>query len=138
MEQASVVPLTAILDEARKLIEQLLAASVSCDTAHIPTSQGVYLIYDKAGQVIYVGKGKNLNRRIVLDHLGADLKMSTSTFRRSVSKVYEMSAGQAVKNWILKNCSFAFVAVPDPDLCSVVEEATVLLLRRQGCKLLNA
>jgi hypothetical protein len=29
-------------------------------------------------------------------------------------------------------------AIPDPDLCSAVEALTVRLLRRQGCKLLNA
>jgi len=93
---------------------------------------------DKGGKVIYVGKGKNLNRRVFADHLGGDLKISTSTFRRSVNRVYGISPGQPLKEWVRSNCSFAFVAIPDPDLCSAVEALTVLVLRQQGCKLFNA
>jgi AraC-like DNA-binding protein len=127
----------AVLQEVKTLIEQLLAAPPS-PSSDIPTSQGVYLIYDKGGKVIYVGKGKNLNRRVFADHLGGDLKMSTSTFRRSVNRVYGISPGQPLREWVRSNCSFAFVAIPDPDLCSAVEALAVLVLRQQGFKLFNA
>lgn len=129
--------LQSVLGEVKSLTEQLLGASCS-NLSQIPTSQGVYAIYDKDGKIIYVGKGKNLRRRIFQDHLGGDLKMSTSTFRRSVNRVYGIVAGKPLKEWIRMNCTFAFVVVPDADLCSAVEAVTVRLLRRRGCKLLNA
>jgi hypothetical protein len=64
--------------------------------------------------------------------------MSTSTFRRSVSKLYGIPAGKPVRAWVRTNCSFAFVEIPDPDLCLAVEAVTIRLLRLQGCKLLNS
>jgi hypothetical protein len=102
--------LQSVLDEVKSLTEQLLAAPCS-ELSHIPTSQGVYAIYDKNGKIIYVGKGKNLNRRIFQDHLGGDLKMSTSTFRRSVNRVYGIGAGKTLKEWserIARSRSFWF------------------------------
>ena len=118
-------------------MQQLLAASC-CDIRDIPTVQGVYLTHGKDGEIIYVGKGKNLKRRICDDHRGGDEKMSTSTFRRSISKLHGISAGKPVRQWVFDNCSFSFITVPDADLCSAVEALTVYLLRKQGCGLLNS
>lgn len=121
-----------MLQDVKTLVEQLLAAPRS-PISNIPERQGAYFIYDKNGSIIL-----KLRRRIQADHCGGDVDMSTSTFRRSVSKVYGIAAGQPVREWVRTNCSFAFVEIPDPDLCSAVEAATVRLLRLQGCKLLNA
>jgi hypothetical protein len=137
MQPATSTRIDAVLQEVKTLIEQLLAAPRS-PISNIPERQGAYLIYDKNASIIYVGKGKKFRRRIQADHCGGDVGMSTSTFRRSVSKVYGIAGGQPVREWVRTNCSFAFVEVPDPDLCSAVEAATVRLLRLQGCKLLNA
>lgn len=137
MRQAASKALDAVLQEVKTLIEQLLAAPRS-PVSNIPQRQGAYLIYDGSGSIIYVGKGKQLRRRIQADDCGGDVDMSTSTFRRSVSKVHGIAAGQPVGEWVRTNCSFAFVEIPDPDLCSAVEAATVRFLRLQGCKLLNA
>jgi len=79
-----------------------------------------------------------LKRRICDDHRGGDEKMSTSTFRRAVNKVYGIPAGRPVREWVCENCFFAFVTIPDPDLCAAVEAVTILLLRRHGHKLLNS
>ena len=70
---------------------------------------------------MYVGKGKNLKRRICDDHRGGNEKMSTSTFRRSVNKIHGIVAGTPLRDWVRNNCTFASVAIPDPDLCSAVE-----------------
>ena len=72
------------------------------------------------------------------NHRGGDEKMSTSPFRRSVNKIHGIAAGRPLRDWVRNNCTFAFVAIPDPDRCSAVEALTVRLLRRQACKLLNA
>src|SRR6266851_1416118 len=91
------------------------------------TPGGAYFIYDKNGSIICVGKGRELRRRIQADHCGGDVGMSTSTFRRSVSKAHAIAAGQPVREWVRTDCSFAFVEIPDPDLCSAVEAATLRL-----------
>ena len=84
MQQVDPTVLSSVLAEAKTLVEQLLAAP-RCAISDIPTSQGAYLIDDKDEDIIYIGKGKNLKRRICDDHRGGDEKMSTSTFRRSVN-----------------------------------------------------
>lgn len=38
--------------------------------------KGVYLLYDKGGTIIYIGKGVHIKERIK-DHLGNDLRRST-------------------------------------------------------------
>ncbi len=70
-KQAGLTGLSAVLEEAGSLVGQLLRAPRSA-VSDIPASQGAYLIYDKEGNIIYVGKGKNLNRRICADHRGGD------------------------------------------------------------------
>ena len=137
MYDVTFIQLSSVLQEANSFIEQLLIAPRS-DISDIPTPQGVYLIYDTATNIIYVGKGKNLNRRICLDHRGGDEKMSTSTFRRSVNRVHGIPAGRQVRDWVRDNCTFAFVEIQESDLCSAVEALTIRLLRRRGYKLLNA
>ena len=137
MQHADPTALSFVLAEAKTPVEQLLAAP-RCATSEIPTSQGAYLIYDNNGEVIYVGQGTNLNRRIWADHCGGDEKMSTSTFRRSVNKIHGIAAGRPLRDWVRGNCTFSYVVIHDPDLRSAVESLTVRLLRRQGCKLLNA
>jgi excinuclease ABC subunit C len=38
--------------------------NINSDIKHVPTSPGVYLMKDSAGRVIYIGKAKNLQRRV--------------------------------------------------------------------------
>jgi hypothetical protein len=64
--------------------------------------------------------------------------MSTSTFRRKVNKLYGIAPGQAIRDWVMKNCSFAYFEISDPDVRSAVEALTILFLRNSGCKLLNS
>jgi hypothetical protein len=137
MQPADLTALNFVFKEAKTLVKQLVDAP-PCAISDLPKVQGAYLIYEKSGNIMYVGKGKNLKRRICSDHRGGDQLMSTSTFRKSVNRKYGIQAGQQLRDWVCNNCSFAFVAIPDPDLCSAVETLTVRLLRRRGRKLLNA
>jgi GIY-YIG catalytic domain len=136
MQPADLTALNSVLKEAKTFVKTLVDAP-HCAISDIPTSQGVYLIYDKGGNVMYVGKGINLNRRIWADHCGGDKNMSTSTFRRSVNRVHGIAAGRLLLDWVRNTCEFAFVAIPEPDLCSAVEALTIQLLRRRGRKLLK-
>ena len=43
----------------------------------LPTSSGVYLMKDKFGNVIYVGKAKNLKRRVNSYFIGNDKPIKT-------------------------------------------------------------
>lgn len=96
MQHADPIALSSVLEEAKQLVEQLLAAP-RCAISDIPTSQGAYLIFDKDEDIIYVGKGKYLKRRICDDHRGGDEKMSTSTFRRSVNKPHGIAPGRPLR-----------------------------------------
>ncbi len=49
-----------------------------------PTGPGVYLFKDRGGEVLYVGKARNLRRR-VLDHLHARIEKDGSILARSAS-----------------------------------------------------
>ena len=137
MQQTTSEDLDVVLRAVKDKVEQLLVASTT-PISSIPDRQGVYLIFDKTGSIIYVGKAKNLKRRVSADHCGGDADMSTSTFRRSVHKMYGIAAGKPVREWVKANCSFAFVEISDPDLSSAVEASTIRLLRLQGSKLLNS
>jgi len=137
MQRTASTTLDSVLLEVKTLVEQLLAAKC-CEVDDLPTSRGVYLIYDKAGNIIYVGQGKDVHRRICVDHRGGDEDISTSTFRRAIHKLHGIAAGQPLRVWVINNCSFAHVSVSDSDLCTAVEAVTIRVLRKQGCKLLNA
>ena len=137
MKSATLTTLASVLADAKHLVEKLLTASCS-PISKIPKTQGVYVIYGKEGDTVYVGKGKNLRRRICDDHCGGDERMSTSTFRRSIHKVLGVPAGRPLRDWVRENCSFAFIEIPDPDLCAAVEALTIRVLRQSGHKLLNA
>src|SRR4051794_25865827 len=99
MQPADRTALDSVLKEAKALVEQLVDAP-HCPISDLPKVQGVYLIYDKSGNIMYVGKGKNLKRRICSDHRGGDQDMSTSTFRRKVNKVYGIPTGKPVRDWV--------------------------------------
>jgi hypothetical protein len=123
------------LNEVQICYKALVAATAS-EVGDLPKTQGVYLIRNKEGRIIYAGKAKNLRRRICHDHRGAGEKKSI--FRRKVSRAYGIPAGMSVRDWVRDNCSFAFKEVPEPDLCAALEAVTILLLRRAGCSLLNS
>ncbi len=100
----------------------------------VPRLQGVYFVYEKKGKVIYIGKSRNLKTRLLGEHVSGDNDHSTSNFRRKLSKKYDMLPGQAMKEWIVINCAFAWVEVEDADLTSLVESLLIAYLRKQSNK----
>jgi len=125
-----------ISKEAEEKVLQILNKKSVENVKKIPSKQGVYLIYKKS-KIIYVGKARNLNRRINNNHLSIGSKGSTSIFRSKIHKIYKKPFGKIMKKWILNNCTFAYEEIEDKDLCSLVEALLIIFLRKKGVKLLN-
>ena len=105
------------------------------DSKNTPTKGGVYVIYHNSDGIIYVGKARNLKRRVHSDHISGELKNTTSTFRRSVNSKYGIPFGDQMRKWIDDNCRFGILEVDDADIRGVVESILIATLRSD--KLLN-
>lgn len=125
-----------ILTEADEYLKSILECKPSINH-NITTEGGVYIVYNKDNKIIYVGKARNLKRRILSDHLGGDEKMSTSTLRRSINKAYGVQAGCQVRDWMQKNCLFSYMPIQNYDMRDLVEALTITYLRSRGGELLN-
>ena len=130
-----------ILEAARKNADLLLKKKPLSypELKSIPPTQGVYLIYDKEGNIIYVGKGKVLRRRIKDDHISGETRFSTSIFRKKISRVHGIPPGEEMRKWIIANCSFAWLEIPDKYETGLVEVLLITYLKSQktGATLLN-
>jgi hypothetical protein len=125
-------------ETAKTLVAGLLARTAApFDSVNsIPATGGVYLIYDGAGGILYVGKCTNLRRRICTDHLSAESRDTMSAFRRSVNRVHAVPHGQSMRDWIIASCRFAFLEIDDADLRGLVEMLLIRVVRTPT--LLNA
>jgi len=128
--------LVPIIENAKHLAESLLGKKPSQRNG-FPDTAGVYLIYDKDGNVIYVGKAKKLRRRINDDHVSGERKISTSTFRRKVYREYGIEPGNEMRTWVINNCLFAYEEIENSDTRSLVETLLIAFLRANSEPLLN-
>ena len=77
----------------------------------IPSSSGVYVIQDQAkNQLIYVGRTKNLRRRLLGDHKRGNIE--GSQFRKSLGNSLGAESENAISEYIKENCNFRFLLVP--------------------------
>jgi Holliday junction resolvase len=104
-----------------------------------PAKNGVYLIYEmkkSTKSTIYVGQG-NIKGRIADSYL---LRSTAhpSLFRKKLMKCKKFSRIEDTKDWIEKNCRFAFDdEVKDRDMRILVESLLIAFLRAKGEPLLN-
>lgn len=124
----------SISKEAISLSNILLSKSPD-NLKDISLYGGVYLIR-RNGKIIYVGKAKNLSRRINSDHISGELKNTTSTVRRKVTKKFYIPHGNKLRQW-MSECSFSTIEINNPDLRTLVESFIIYLLRKSGESLLN-
>jgi len=119
-----------VVESAQALVRELLVKEPTgmVSRAGCPSVGGVYLIYE-GGAVIYVGKAKNLRRRIYTDHLSEEVADTMSTFRRSLNNRDQIPFGSGMKVWIISNCTFSCLPVPDPDLRGLVESLAIAACR---------
>ena len=71
---------------------------------------GCYIIFDKKGEGIYVGLSKGLRGRIH-EHKRSD--SVASSFRRKISKKYNLKTKEEISKFIDNNCSYIFIEIED-------------------------
>jgi len=118
--------------------EKIEKSNKIIDRKNIPNTGGVYFIKNKVNNIIeYIGKAKNLNRRINSDHISGEKKISTSTFRRKVSKNFNIKSGKDLRQYILENYDFYTIEIDDPDIRSLIEDLLIYKYRKVKHPLLN-
>lgn len=120
--------LSDVLKKAEVLATALLREKPN-NSLSFPQKAGVYLIYNKERRILYVGKAKNIQRRICIDHLSGELKDTMSAFRRTLHSDYHIPFGKKMKEWIKDNCLFSYLEIPDADMRSLVEALIIAHLR---------
>ena len=91
----------------------------------INPKRGCYIIFDKDGKSIYVGRSKSLRGRIN-QHRKSD--SIASSFRRKIKKKYRFNTEEEVTNFIGENCSFIFIEIDDPKQEKNFEHFLIALL----------
>ncbi len=132
-----------ILEQVKKETEELFrdrkkAKKLSdLKRKEVPVSQGVYLIQKKNNIVVYVGKGKNLRRRLD-DHCSGETRNTTSgTFRDVLSKTEKTPFGKGLKKHIGENYYFSWIEIEDSDVCHLIEALSIVCARRENPSLFN-
>ena len=116
-------------------LSNVLLSKPSEDLKSISLRGGIYLI-KRDGKIIYVGKAKNLSRRINSDHISGEIKNTTSTVRRKVTKKLGIPHGKSLRQW-MSECNFSTLEIIDPDTRTLVESYIMYFLRNKGEPLLN-
>jgi hypothetical protein len=119
-----------VVESAKSLFRELSSkqAAKMVSRAESPSVGGVYLIYEK-GNVIFVGKAKNLRRRVYTDHLSEKIADTRSTFRRSLNSRDQLPYGPGMRAWLVKNCRFSYLPIPDADMRGLVESLAITVYR---------
>jgi len=130
-----------IISKAKELAQESLKKKPLAYSGikNVPRKRGVYLIYNKEDSIIYVGESNKLNVRLLSDHISGELKFSTSSFRRKLSKSpYNLKSGEEMLKWIKQNCLFSWTEIEPKDICHLVEALLITELREKGEPLLNS
>lgn len=80
-----------------------------------PMEGGVYRVLEKgavSGKTLYVGKAKNLRRRILRNHLGNDA--SVSTLRRKLIKTGRGVDAASITAFLRTSCDIQLISIPEP------------------------
>lgn len=123
--------LETIAKDAEELTHQLLEMNLKAPRCPdgFPQSGGVYCIRNIKDEVLYIGKAKNIRRRICRNHINDRTHGRGGAFRRSVHTRYQIPFGPEMKDWIISNCRFSCIEIPDADMRSVVESLAIAFYR---------
>ena len=124
-----------VFEDVERISKRLLAKPTESPKG-ITLKGGVYLIR-RNNKIIYVGKAVNLHRRINSDHISGEIKNSTSTVRRKISKNYGILHGQKMREW-MSECKFSTFEIEEPSLRGLVEDYLIYKLKNEGNSLLNS
>ncbi len=73
------------------------------DIKNLPTDPGCYLFKDKSGRIIYVGKAKNLRKRVKSYVQKNDLDAKTQSLIKHVESVEYIATDNEVEAFVLEN-----------------------------------
>lgn len=102
------------LEYVGKVKELLACESLSfrsVTSTKVPEKPGVYIIFNDRGEVIYVGRTKNLRRRLLGDHRRGNVR--GSQFRKALMQNYGFKSEEQVNNYV-DQCTFKFKEIEDP------------------------
>ena len=92
----------------KKLLIEPRYRFANASSQDVPKEPGVYVIYDKRiNAIIYAGRTKNLNRRLLGDHKRGNVR--GSQFRKALGRNFALKSEDEITSYILKNCSFQFL-----------------------------
>jgi excinuclease UvrABC nuclease subunit len=100
---------------ASKYIEKvraLLASSSFRFEDNVPNKAGVYAVFNERNEVIYIGRTRNLRRRLLGNHRSGNIR--GSQFRRALMQNYGLKDENEISNHIRQKCTFKFMEIEDP------------------------
>jgi len=80
-------------------------------SSEVPNEPGVYVIFNERGEIIYVGRTKNLRRRLLGDHKRGNIR--GSQFRKALMQNYGFASEEQISNYV-DRCKFKFKEIADP------------------------
>jgi excinuclease UvrABC nuclease subunit len=99
----------------------------------VPDRPGVYAIFDEHNRVIYVGRTKNLRRRLLRDHRRGNVR--GSQFRKALMQNYGLTDEEQINSHV-DQLTFKFKEVDDPEERIRLEHfATAVLAPKLNMKL---
>jgi len=102
-------------------------------SSEVPDRPGVYAIFDERGRVIYVGRTRNLRRRLLRDHRRGNVR--GSQFRKALMQNYGLTDEEQINSHV-DQFTFKFKEVYDPEERIRLEHfATAVLAPKLNMKL---
>jgi excinuclease UvrABC nuclease subunit len=80
--------------------------------SNVPDEAGVYAIFNERNEVIYIGRTRNLRRRLLGNHRSGNIR--GSQFRRALMQNYGLKDEDEISNYIRQKCAFKFMEIKDP------------------------
>jgi hypothetical protein len=124
------------LEYVGKVKELLNSKSLSFKnvaSSEVPDRPGVYAIFDERGRVIYVGRTRNLRRRLLRDHRRGNVR--GSQFRKALMQNYGLTDEEQINSHV-DQFTFKFKEVYDPEERIRLEHlATAVLAPKLNMKL---
>ncbi len=115
------------LEKAQKIIEELLAGKQygfdGLKPSDLENSKVVYAIFDKAdGTCLYVGRTKNLRRRLYTNHLmGSETTARLKKYLVKDKERSDIDTMPAAKKYLIDRCYFQYLAISDVRIRGQIE-----------------
>ncbi len=122
------------INSAQELVEQLLNSQQFSFSGLTPstlrTTPGVYVIFDRTnGTALYVGRTKNIRRRLYTNHLmGPKTNARLKKYLVEDENRSDIPDMNAAKKYLISNCYFQYITVNETVLRGQIEGLLSYLL----------